>query len=157
MKKDVYRTMKENGISLTSMKPPDGVKLRLAKSFSDGKLVYVSGCGSEYAGEKHVGAVGKDLSVEQGAAAARTAAMGLLAALEGEIGDLNRVKSIVKTLVFVASAPNFYNQPLVANGASQCLTDVFGEDIGLSARSAVGMVSLPNRYAVEIEALVEIE
>jgi len=88
--------------------------------------------------------------------AARQAAVNLLAALRAEIGDLDRVKQIVKLLGMVNSAPGFNRQPEVINGASELLIDVFG-DRGRHARSAVGMNELPYDTPVEIEMIVEIE
>ena len=79
-----------------------------------------------------------------------------IAALKAEIGDLDRVKSCVKILVFVASADDFYDQPAVANGATKLLGELFGEEIGIPSRSAVGMNVLPGNLPVEIEAMFEL-
>jgi enamine deaminase RidA (YjgF/YER057c/UK114 family) len=83
--------------------------------------------------------------------------LNLLANLKAGIGDLDRVKRIVKMLCFVAGTDTFYDQPQVANGGSQLLVDIFGEDRGRCARSAVGMNALPGNIPVEIELLVEFE
>ncbi len=96
------------------------------------------------------------LSVEEGYEAARLAAISLLASLKAEIGELSRVRRVVKLVGMVNSTPDFTAQPSVVNGASDLLVEVFGER-GRHARSAVGMVSLPIGITVEIEMVVEIE
>ena len=83
--------------------------------------------------------------------------LNLLSALKALVGDLDRVKRIVKLLVFVASDDEFYQQPQVANGASQLFVDLFGEEVGLAARSAVGMNVLPGNIPVEVEAVIELK
>jgi len=102
------------------------------------------------------GKVGKDLTVEQGAAAARQVCINLIAVLKETIGDLDRVKQVVKMLAFVNSADGFTHQPYVVNGASDLLIEVFGEK-GKHARSAVSSNELPFDTPVEIELIVEIE
>jgi enamine deaminase RidA (YjgF/YER057c/UK114 family) len=100
--------------------------------------------------------VGKDVTVEQAQAAARQIAINTLAALHEFIGDLNRIKSVVKVLGFVASADGFNEQPTVINAFSQVFVDVFGEN-GRHARSAVGTNELPVGISVEIESIFYIE
>lgn len=100
------------------------------------------------------GAVGKDVTAEEANAAARRCAIQALAALEEALGSLDRVRGIAKVDVFVASAPGFTDQPKVANGASDLLVDVFGDE-GRHARAAVGVPELPLGAAVEI-ALVAV-
>lgn len=107
----------------------------------DGKLV-------------HEGILGRDLTVEQGQEAAKWCAINILAQAHSTLGDLEKVKRIVKISVFVASAQDFTEQHLVANGASDILADVLG-DAGRHARSAVGMASLPLNAPAEIEAIIE--
>ena len=80
-----------------------------------------------------------------------------LAILKKNLGDLNRIQSVVKMLAFIASTNEFYSQPLVANGASQLLSEVFGEEAGCPSRSAIGVNVLPGNIPVEIEMLVEYE
>ena len=109
--------------------------------FVDGKLV--------------IGRLGEDVSVEEGAAAARACAIMLLAQIKKAIGSLDRVERIVKLGVFVNSASTFSDQPKVANGASELMQDVFG-DAGKHARSAVGVPALPLGAAVEVDAVVQI-
>jgi len=101
------------------------------------------------------GKVGAEVSVEDGQAAARTCALNALAALKAEVGDLSKIKRIVKAVVFVASAPDFTGQPQVANGASELLGEIFGE-AGKHARSAVGVAALPLNVPVEVELIAEV-
>lgn len=100
------------------------------------------------------GVVGRDLTTEEAAEAARRCAMQSLAALKKALGSLDRVTGVVKVDVFVASAPGFTEQSLVANGASDLLVDVFG-DAGRHARAAVGVCELPLGAAVEVALVVE--
>lgn len=100
--------------------------------------------------------MGRELTIEQGAEAARQTAINLLAILKEHLGDLDRIERIVKLLGFVNSAPGFCKQPAVVNGASKLLIDVFGER-GRHARSAVGMNELPFHTPVEIEMIVSIK
>jgi enamine deaminase RidA (YjgF/YER057c/UK114 family) len=102
------------------------------------------------------GQVGKDLTVEEGYAAARITGIQQLAALKAEIGDLNKVTRIVKVTGMVNAIPGFGDQPEVINGFSDFMVEVFGEK-GKHARAAVGMGSLPRNIAVEIEMIVEVE
>ena len=121
-----------------------------------GNLVFISGQGSMVDDTKITGRVGADLSVEEGAAAARICAINTLAALEAYLGDLNRVKRCVKILGFVASTDDFHEQAQVINSASQVFIDAFGEE-GRHARSAIGSNALPLGLAVEVESIFEIE
>ncbi|MDQ6641519.1 MAG: RidA family protein [Actinomycetota bacterium] len=101
------------------------------------------------------GKVGGDVSQEEAVACARQCALNALAAVKAELGELSEIKRIVKVVAFVASTPDFTGQPLVANGVSELLGEVFG-DIGRHARSAVGVSVLPLDAPVEVELLVEI-
>jgi enamine deaminase RidA (YjgF/YER057c/UK114 family) len=103
------------------------------------------------------GKVGQDLTLEQGYEAARRTAIALLASLKSEIGDLGRVRRIVRVFGMVNAGPSFTDHPRVVNGASDLLVAVFGEERGKHARAAVGMASLPSGIAVEIEMVVEVE
>jgi len=143
---------------LTMPNPPaKGGIYEPVKEFGD-RLYYLSGCGPAFNGEqKFIGKLGVEFTVEQGQDAARYCVLNLLANLKAKVGDLNRVKRIVKMLCFVAAADTFYDHPLVANGGSQLLVDIFGEERGRCARSAVGMNALPGNIPVEIELLVEME
>ena len=104
-----------------------------------------------------MGRLGETLTVEQGQHAAYNCMLNLLANLQAVLGDLNRIKRFVKVLAFVNSADSFDCQPLVVNGGSQLLVDLFGEKAGCPARTAIGVNTLPGGIAVEIEVLVEIE
>lgn len=97
-----------------------------------------------------------DYTAEEGNVLARNSMLNVLAALKGVIGDLDKVKSAVKVTCFVASAPEFTGQAAVANGGTQLLIDLFGPEIGMPTRSAVGMAVLPLDFPVETEALFEI-
>lgn len=119
--------------------------------------MFVSGHGPFRNGEyAFKGKLGLDFDVAAGQQAAQLVALNLLGALKEELGDLSRIKRVVKLLVFVNSDPNFTDQPLVANGASDLLLEIFGNDIGSHGRSAVGMASLPFGIAVEIEGVFAI-
>ena len=102
------------------------------------------------------GRVGSDLTLDQGRDAARQVGLAILATLKNELGSLNRVKRLVKLLGMVNSAPEFYDHPKVINGCSELFAQVFGEEHGIGARSAVGMGPLPSNIAVEIEAIFEL-
>ncbi len=102
------------------------------------------------------GKSGKDISIEQGYDAARLTAIIQIAVLKDMIGDLSKVKRIVKVLGMVNSSPDFYDQPKVINGFSDLIIDIFGEK-GKHARSAIGVASLPMNIAVEVEMIVEVE
>jgi enamine deaminase RidA (YjgF/YER057c/UK114 family) len=122
-----------------------------------GNLLFVSGHGPTRDGEfTHIGKLGKDLSVEEGYAAARLVALNCLASARSVIGDLDRIKRVVKILGMVNCTADFGDQPKVINGASDLLVHLFG-DPGRHARSAVGMQALPFGIAVEIEMIFELE
>jgi len=122
-----------------------------------GNVVYLAGQGPLSGGKPTVtGKVGRELSEEEGAKAARTTVLILLSVLRAEIGSLDRVARIVKVVGFVNSAPGFTRQPWVMNGASDLLVEVFGE-AGRHARSSVGVSDLPLDIPVEIEMIVEIK
>lgn len=145
--------LKELGVTLPAA-PGKGGLYAPTKTFGENKLMYVSGCGCNIPGEESFGKLGQEYTTEQGQKWARNAMMNVLAVLERDLGSLDRICSFDKITVFVASADDFYEQPQVANGATKLLRDVFGNEIGLPTRSAVGMNVLPGNIAVEIEALV---
>ena len=119
-----------------------------------GELVYSSGQLPIVDGQLiATGKVGGGISVDEAADCARIAALNALAAVAAEAGDLDAIAKVIKVLVFVASAPDFTDQPQVGNGASQLLRDVFG-DAGQHARSAVGVAVLPLDAPVEVELIV---
>jgi enamine deaminase RidA (YjgF/YER057c/UK114 family) len=121
-----------------------------------GNLLYLSGNGPNREGKTWVGQVGSDYTVEEGYQAARDTAINLLSAIKSALGDLGRVRQVVKVLGMVNSAPGFSQQPQVINGFSELMVEVFGER-GRHARSAVGMAGLPGNMPVEIEMILEVE
>ena len=123
-----------------------------------GSLLYLSGVGPAPSphGVEYSGKLGAELSVEQGYQAARLVGVNLISRIKGEVGDLSKVKRIVKLLSMVNATPEFTVHPAVANGCSDLLVEVFGNR-GRHARSAVGMASLPGGIPVEIEMIVELE
>ncbi len=147
--------LKELGITLPD--PPEPVA-NYVPSVRTGNLLYLAGTGptADETGKIPLGKLGEDMSVDDGYAAARLVCMNILGRLQKDLGSLDRVKRVVKLLSMVNCTGDFTDQPAVANGASDLLVEVFG-DKGKHARSAVGMVSLPGRIPVEIEAIVEIE
>ncbi len=153
-KTDFDKKLKDMGIELFA--PPKPIA-NYVRSVRTGNLVYLAGHGPTKAdGSNITGKLGKDMAIEQGYEAARQTGIALLSSLKGEIGDLNKVKRIVKVFGMVNCTPEFTDQPKVINGFSDLMVNLFG-DKGKHARSAVGMISLPNGIAVEIEMIVEVE
>lgn len=150
---DVEKRLTELGVVLPKLNAPKGNLLRTVRV---GNLIYLSGHGPDKPGGGQVtGKVGDDLTVEQGKEAARLCGIALLAALKYEIGDLNKVKRVIKVLGLVNSTPTLSQQPQVINGFTDFMVEVFGEN-GKHARSAIGVASLPSNIAVEIEMIVEV-
>jgi enamine deaminase RidA (YjgF/YER057c/UK114 family) len=119
-------------------------------------LLFVSGqIATEDGRVLHPGKLGRDVDVERGAEAARGCAISALAVARQQLGSLDLVARVVKLTVFVASAEGFGDQPTVANGASDLLRDVFGDEAGVGARSAVGVAELPLGASVEAEFIFE--
>jgi enamine deaminase RidA (YjgF/YER057c/UK114 family) len=122
-----------------------------------GKLVFTAGQLPMVNGELiSKGFLGQEVAIEDANKAARVCTLNALAAIKGVIGDLDRIKQIVRVVGYVASIPTFTQQPAVVNGASELLLEIFG-DAGKHARSAVGMAVLPLNASVEIELTVEVE
>ena len=151
---NVYDKMKELNIELPAPAPRGGLYSPCQRFGKN--LVYVSGCGPVIGDVQAVGKLGKEFTVEEGQAWARKSMLNVLAALQAEIGDLNKVKKAVKTLAFVASTNEFDKQPQVANGGSQVLADLFGAE-NIPARSAIGVNILPGNIPVETEAIFELK
>ncbi len=123
-----------------------------------GNLLFVSGHGPLKADKTLIlGKVGKDLTAEEGKEAARQTGLAILATLIDSLGSLKKVKKLVKSLGMVNCTDDFKDQPKVINGYSELMKDVFGEEIGVGARSAVGFNALPGGMAIEIEAIFEVE
>lgn len=146
----VEERLTELGIVLP---PPVRPVATYVRYLQTGSLLYISGTGPTDAAPK--GKVGQDLSVEQAYGVAREVGLQLLATAKDALGDLDRVVRVVKLLGMVNALPDFDQQPQVINGCSDLLVEVLG-DAGRHTRSAVGMGSLPNRIAVEIECTLEV-
>jgi enamine deaminase RidA (YjgF/YER057c/UK114 family) len=150
----IDKRLTELNIVLPKVQPPIASYVNAVRT---GNLIFLSGKGPTAADGKFIsGKVGVDLTLEEGKAAARNTGLNLLAALKGEIGDLDKVKRIVKVLGMVNCPADFTQQPQVINGFSDLMVEVFGEK-GKHARSAVGVGSLPSNIPVEIEMIVEVE
>lgn len=153
-KTDFDKKLKELGIELY---PPTKPMANYVKVVRTGNLLFFAGHGPTKADNSNItGKVGKDLTLDQGYEAAKQTGIALLSTLKAEVGDLNKVKRIVKVLGMVNCTENFIDQPKVINGFSDLMVAVFGEK-GKHARSAVGMYMLPQNIAIEIEMIVEVE
>lgn len=153
-KTDFDKKLKELNIELFAPSKPIA---NYVKAVRVGNLLYLSGHGPGKAdGTNITGKVGADMTAEQGYEAARQTGVSILSTLKAELGDLNKVKRIVKVLGMVNCTDTFTDQPKVINGFSDLMVAVFGEK-GKHARSAVGMNSLPSNIAVEIEIIVEVQ
>ena len=150
---DVYEKLKELGLELPPPPPLGGIYKPVKQV---GSMLYVSGQGPTKDGVPQItGKVGAERTIDEGKSAARLCALNALSVLHNYLGDLNKIKSTVKLLAFVASAPGFNRQPEVINEASQLLLDLFGPERGLGARSAIGTNELPGGITVEIEFIFE--
>jgi enamine deaminase RidA (YjgF/YER057c/UK114 family) len=148
------RRLKELGIELA---PATSPLANYVNAVRTGNLLYLAGKGPGLPGQPlPTGKVGRDLTIEEAYQHARDTGLNLIAVMKAELGDLDRVKRIVKVLGMVNATPEFGRQPEVINGCSDLFVEVFGER-GRHARSAVGMGSLPRGIPVEIEVIVEIE
>ena len=123
-----------------------------------GTLLFISGHGPHHPGMKirEHGRLGKDMTVEEGYAAARVAALAMLASVKAEVGDLDKVKRVIRLFGMVNSSEDFHDHPKVIDGASDLLFELFGPTYGCHARSAVGMAGLPRGQAVEINGEFEL-
>ncbi|MFT6827918.1 MAG: enamine deaminase RidA (YjgF/YER057c/UK114 family) [Roseivirga sp.] len=150
---DPEARLKELNITLPT--PPQPVA-NYVNAVRTGNLIFLAGKGPRYAdGTEITGKLGQDVSIEKGYEGARLTAINQLAVLKAMLGDLNKVKRIVKVLGMVNSDPSFIEQPKVINGFSDLMVEVFGEK-GKHARAAIGVASLPRGQAVEIELVVEV-
>jgi enamine deaminase RidA (YjgF/YER057c/UK114 family) len=147
--------LSELGIELPTAPKPMGVYKPIVVV---GGIAYLSGHGPlQSDGSLISGRLGADLDVQGGYDAARLTGLGLLATLQNHLGSLDKVKRLVKLLGLVRCTDDFDQQPAVINGCSELFRDVFGDDAGVAARSALGTNSLPGKIAVEIEAIFEVE
>jgi len=151
---DPESKLEELGIKLSSPSSPVANYVNVVRS---GNLLFLSGKGPLKDDGNYIkGKVGVDLTIEQGYEAARITGINQLSVLKSTLGDLRKVKRIVKVLGMVNSNSDFTDHPKVVNGYSDLMVEVFG-DRGKHARAAVGMGSLPSNIAVEIEMIVEVE
>ena len=142
-------------LNITLPTPPQPVA-NYVNGVRAGNLIFLAGKGPKYPdGRELTGKLGGNITIDQGYEGARQTAINQLSVLKEMLGDLNKVKRIVKVLGLVNSSPNFIDQPKVVNGFSDLMVDVFGEK-GKHARAAVGVNSLPRGQAVEIELVVEV-
>ena len=151
---DIYQRIQELGYQLPELPPRGGIYKPVVRV---GNLLYISGQGATVKGVPSiVGKVGAERTVEEGQDAARLCTLNALATLHDYLGDLNKITRLIKVLGFVASAPSFNMQPKVIDGASALLRDIWGDDNGVGARSAIGINELPGNITVEIEYIFEI-
>ena len=146
--------IQELELTLPPSVPPGGIYKPLVIT---GNIGYLSGHGPYLGDDKYItGRVGEDLTLTEGQQAARQVGLALLRTMKDQLGDLNKVSRLVKTLALVNSADDFCQQPQVINGFSELMKDVFGEDRGIGARSAIATNTLPGNIAVEIELIIEL-
>ena len=148
----IAQRLQSLGITLPTAGAPAAAYVMAAQT---GNLIFVSGHIAKKDGKPWVGQLGKNLSTEEGKTAARAIAIDLLATLQTHLGDLGRVKRIVKVMSLVNSTPDYTEQHLVTNGCSELLVEVFG-DAGKHARSAFGVAQIPLGACVEIELIAEV-
>lgn len=148
----VYEKLKSLGISLPEVTPPTAAFVPYVRT---GNLIFVSGHIARKDGKPLAGRLGAEFDTSQGKEAARGIALELMGTLHAATGDLNKISRIVKLLVLVNSTPQFTEQHLVANGASELFVQVFGER-GPHARSAFGVAQIPLGSCVEIELTAEL-
>jgi enamine deaminase RidA (YjgF/YER057c/UK114 family) len=146
--------LKRLGITLPPVAIPAAAYVPFVQT---GKLVFLSGHIAKKDGKPWVGQLGAGLGTEEGKQAARAVAIDLLGTLKAAIGDLNKIKRIVKVMSLVNSTPTFTEQHLVTNGASEFFAEVFGSEKGAHARSAFGVAQVPFGACVEIELIAEVE
>jgi enamine deaminase RidA (YjgF/YER057c/UK114 family) len=146
--------LKSLGITLPPVAVPAAAYVPFVQT---GKLVFLSGHIAKKDGKPWVGQLGAGLGTEEGKQAARAIAIDLLGTLQAAVGDLNKVKRLVKVMSLVNSTPTFTEQHLVTNGASDFFAEVFGPEKGAHARSAFGVAQVPLGACVEIELIAEVE
>jgi enamine deaminase RidA (YjgF/YER057c/UK114 family) len=152
--KTIEKKLEALGYSLPILPASKGI---YKKCVTVGNLIYVSGHVSVNTdGSLIKGKLGKDLSEEQGQSAARQCGLAILASLKEHLGDLDKVKRVVKLLGMVNCSADYDKHPIVINGCSALFAQIWGEENGIGVRSAVGMGSLPGNVAVEIEGIFEL-
>jgi len=146
--------LRELGIELPPVPPAVG---NYVGAVAVGNILFVAGHGPFQDGRpQFIGKLGREFGIEEGQQAARLVALNMLATIRETVGSLDRIERVVKLLCLVNSMPEFGDQPKVANGASDLLVELFGEERGKHARSAIGMGALPFGIAVEIEGIFEL-
>ncbi|MBK7061430.1 MAG: RidA family protein [Rubrivivax sp.] len=149
----VQARLQELGIVLPPVSVPAAAYVPFVRT---GNLVFLSGHIARKDGKPWVGQLGLNLNTEEGKAAARAIAIDLLGTLQAAVGDLSKVKRIVKLMSLVNSTPTFTEQHLVTNGCSELMAQVFGPEVGAHARSAFGVAQIPMGACVEIEMIAEV-
>lgn len=149
----VYAKLTHLGITLPPVAAPAAAYVPFVQT---GNLVFLSGHIAKKDGKVWAGQLGKNMGTEDGKAAARAVAIDLMGTLHAAVGDLNRVKRIVKLMSLVNSTGDFTEQHLVTNGASELIGEVFGPEVGAHARSAFGVAQIPLGACVEIELIAEV-
>ena len=150
----IYDKLKALNITLPDVSAPAAAYLPFVQT---GKLVFLSGHLAKKDGKVIVGQLGKNVTTDEGYAAARLIAIDLMGTLHAAVGDLDKVKRIVKVMSLVNSTSDFTEQHLVTNGASELFAQVFGAEKGAHARSAFGVAQIPMGACVEIELIAEVE
>ena len=149
----VYDRLSALQITLPPVAVPAAAYVPFVRS---GNLVFLSGHIAKQDGKPWVGQLGKTIDTATGKAAARAIAIDLLGTLHAAVGDLNKVTRIVKLMSLVNSTPDYTEQHLVTNGASELIAEVFGAEVGSHARSAFGVAQIPLGACVEIELIAEL-
>jgi enamine deaminase RidA (YjgF/YER057c/UK114 family) len=150
----VYDKLSSLGITLPPVATPAAAYVPFVRT---GNLVFLSGHIARKDGKAWVGQLGAEINTEEGKKAARAIAIDLLGTLHAAVGDLNKVKRVVKLMSLVNSVGSFTEQHLVTNGASELIAEVFGPEKGAHARSAFGVAQIPMGACVEIELIAEVE
>ena len=154
MKSNIEKTLESLNLSLPTLPGSKGI---YKSCLTIGNLVYVSGHVSINTDGSYItGKLGDNVDEAQGKIAARQCGLAMLVSLKNHLGDLDKIKRVVKILGMVNAAPDYEKHPIVINGCSELFAQLWGNDNGLGVRSAVGMSSLPNNVAVEIEGIFEI-
>lgn len=149
----VYAKLESLGISLPPVAVPAAAYVPFVQT---GNLVFLSGHIAKKEGAVWAGQLGQNMQTEEGKAAARAIAIDLMGTLHAAVGDLNKIKRIVKLMSLVNSTSTFTEQHLVTNGASELFGEVFGPTVGAHARSAFGVAQIPMGACVEIELIAEL-
>ena len=154
MSSNIEKTLESLNLSLPTLPGSKGI---YKSCLTIGNLVYVSGHVSINTDGSYItGKLGDNVDEAQGKIAARQCGLAMLVSLKNHLGDLDKIKRVVKILGMVNATPDYEKQPIVINGCSELFAQLWGNDNGLGVRSAVGMGSLPNNVAVEIEGIFEI-